>query len=596
VFSALAGGFTDLYLFDLASGGLRQLTDDAPADLHPAWSHDGRTIAFATERFSSDLATLRFGRPQLALLDLGSNSVRQVDVGEIRAQLSPNWSLDDGALYFVGDSGEMANVFRVTLADSSATTSAVNTVEQLTSVPTGVSGVTPTSPALSVASSTPVAAYTVYAEGRTQLVVFDASIAGTPARAASGIERQPATPGDSVEARGLIDRLRADQRTGLPDLSGFAQRKYSSRLSLEAIGQPYMSTGGGPFGTFARAGGAALFGDMLGERRLGAAVQIGSHVRDAAFELRFLNQERRWNWGAVAELQPGLWRYRRNQTIEHDGEAALLKQADYLQRMQLRTAALLAYPFNRGLRVELTGGVRHERYQRELRSNITSAATGRVLAADSVTSSGGEPTTVAELSAALVHDTTVFGMTGPLIGSRYRFEVAPAVGKLSYTRVVADYRRYLMPVRPYSVAIRGLHVARYGRDSDDPRLVSNYLGSNNLVRGYQLDVRYCPADPARVCGDELLGSRVLVSNVEFRVPVWGIVSRRLEYGRVPADAFVFADSGLVWSSRKGANAIRSVGAGIRLNAGGLPFEFVMIRALDGPPQGWQPQFGFRVGF
>jgi outer membrane protein assembly factor BamA len=335
---------------------------------------------------------------------------------------------------------------------------------------------------------------------------------------------------------------------------------------------------------------------MLGERRLGAAVQIGSNIRDAAFELRFLNQERRWNWGAVAELQPGLWRYRRNQTIEHDGEAALLKQADYLQRMQLRTAALLAYPFNRGLRVELTGGVRHERYQRELRSNITSAATGRVLAADSVTSSGGEPTTVAELSAALVHDTTVFGMTGPLIGSRYRFEVAPAVGKLSYTRVVADYRRYLMPVRPYSVAIRGLHVARYGRDSDDPRLVSNYLGSNNLVRGYQLDVRYCPADPARVCGDELLGSRVLVSNVEFRVPVWGVVSRRLEYGRVPADAFVFADSGLVWSSRKRANAISSVGAGIRLNAGGLPFEFVMIRALDGPPQGWQPQFGFRVGF
>ena len=54
-FSALAGGFTDLYVCDVATGKLRQLTDDAFADLQPAWSHDGRTIAFVTERFSSDL-------------------------------------------------------------------------------------------------------------------------------------------------------------------------------------------------------------------------------------------------------------------------------------------------------------------------------------------------------------------------------------------------------------------------------------------------------------------------------------------------------------------------------------------------------------
>ena len=99
--------------------------------------------------------------------------------------------------------------------------------------------------------------------------------------------------------------------------------------------------------------------------------------------------------------------------IEHDGAPALLKQTDYLQRMQLRAAGLLAYPFNRGLRVELSGGVRHAMYHRELRSQISSSATGRVLASESVTPPGGVPTTVAEVGAALVHDTTVFGATGP---------------------------------------------------------------------------------------------------------------------------------------------------------------------------------------
>ena len=111
-----------------------------------------------------------------------------------------------------------------------------------------------------------------------------------------------------------------------------ASRDYTPRLSLEGMGQPYLSSGGGPFGTFVRGGGALFFGDMLGERRVGAAVQIGNRMRDAAFMLRYLNQERRWNWGALAELEPSVIRYRRSEAIEYEGQPALLQQADYLQR------------------------------------------------------------------------------------------------------------------------------------------------------------------------------------------------------------------------------------------------------------------------
>jgi outer membrane protein assembly factor BamA len=107
-----------------------------------------------------------------------------------------------------------------------------------------------------------------------------------------------------------------------------------------------------------------------------------------------------------------------------------------------------------------------------------------------------------------------------------------------------------------------------------------------------------------MCGDELLGSRVLVGNVELRFPIWGVWSGRLDYGRIPADAFLFADSGLVWSGSapagsdlgRHANGISSIGGGVRVNAGGLPFEIAAIRALDGARPGWQTDFGFRVGF
>ena len=122
------------------------------------------------------------------------------------------------------------------------------------------------------------------------------------------------------------------------------------------------------------------------------------------------------------------------------------------------------------------------------------------------------------------------------------------------------------------------------------------------MRGHRQDLRYCRPDATRVCGDDLLGSRLLVGNVEVRVPLWGIRSRQLDYGMIPADAFVFADGGRVWTgpgsrhAGPGATIISSFGGGVRVNALGFPLELAAIRALDGPRPRWQFDLGFRVGF
>ncbi len=231
-------------------------------------------------------------------------------------------------------------------------------------------------------------------------------------------------------------------------------------------------------------------------------------------------------------------------------------QTEYFQRLQVRGAALVAYPFSRGLRVEMFAGVRHATYHRDQRLQISSAATGRVLESDHVETSGGAPTTVAEAGAALVRDTAVFGPTGPLTGSRYRLEVAPAAGQLSYTTVMADVRRYLMPVRPFTLAMRMVHSARYGADDGDPRLLPSYLGSSSFVRGHHQDLQYCRPDTTRVCGDDLLGNRLLVGNLEVRFPIWALLARQNEYGDIPIDGFMFADAGIVSGS-----GIRDPGTG-----------------------------------
>ena len=160
---------------------------------------------------------------------------------------------------------------------------------------------------------------------------------------------------------------------------------------------------------------------------------------------------------------------------------------------------------------------------------------------------------------------------------------------------MADVRRYLMPVRPFTMAMRVVHSARYGADGSDPRLLSSYLGSSYFVRGHRQDLRYCRPDATRVCGDDLLGNRLLVGNLEVRFPIWGLLSRQIEYGMFPIDAFMFADGGMIRSGSgnrepgsRSDDDQQSIGGGIRVNAGGLPLE------VGGDPRARRPASALAV--
>jgi hypothetical protein len=100
-----------------------------------------------------------------------------------------------------------------------------------------------------------------------------------------------------------------------------------------------------------------------------------------------------------------------------------------------------------------------------------------------------------------------------------------------------------------------------------------------------------------------------IGNVELRVPVVGPFGRVSGATALPVDAIVFADGGAFWSAptpsliaslastgATPAHTLRSVGAGVRLNAGGFVFEFDGARTLDQQPRGWTFVVNFRPGF
>src|SRR4029079_1287754 len=177
-FTGMSRGLTDLYVYYLDASRLQRLTNDPFADLQPAWSPDGKHIAFATDRFSSNLTALSIGDYRLATIDLESGRIEQVRPFTRGKNLNPQWTPDGRSLMFLSDRDGIPNLYRVGLATGQ--------LEQLTHVATGLSGITSTSPALSVAEKTGTAAFSVYSDGKYSIHVLPPAEPSTTAATPAG--------------------------------------------------------------------------------------------------------------------------------------------------------------------------------------------------------------------------------------------------------------------------------------------------------------------------------------------------------------------------------------------------------------------------
>jgi hypothetical protein len=386
-------------------------------------------------------------------------------------------------------------------------------------------------------------------------------------------------------------------------------RTYEPRLSLEGIGSPYFSAGSGPLGGYVSGGASMLFGDLLGDHQLLTAAYVSSRFDESAFGAMYINRVSRWNWGLSIDQSPDQRIRNVSAGLDPDREHVVTRTRERLLWITRRLGAFAAYPLNRSQRIEVSGGVRTISFTREQRIEQLSTRSGMIIDVDSSPLPSAPVVGIAEAAVALVGDSAILGATGPMLGERYRVQVTWNVGGLDYTSLLADYRRYVMPVRPYTVAVRVVHSGRYGGDAGDFRLRDAYVGSPALVRGYgPTDVvrSDCPSGSA-VCPalNTLLASRVVVGKLELRVPLWSAMTgaTRVRYGVLPVDAFVFADAGAGWGGEQrfgpgGSDGqfVRSAGFGVRANLFGLVLETAAVKPLDLRRHGWSFGVSLRQGF
>jgi len=329
------------------------------------------------------------------------------------------------------------------------------------------------------------------------------------------------------------------------------------------------------------------------------------------------------NWGAVMQRIPyiigGYYNYYFDGEGRVAGEPAWIEQEELIRQINWEAAAFASYPFNQVRRVELNAGARYIQFNDTVYTRAYSYYTDMLIMDDKTSLEVPKGLALGYVTGSLVYDSGLFGATSPILGQSYILQVQPSFGSINYGAFMADFRKYIMPVRPFTLAFRALHYGRYGKGGEDSRLWPLYLGYWDLVRGYESFTQEEYQNGGDFNMDRLYGSKMLLANFEIRFPLLRVLGLgKGFYGAWPIEFYGFYDIGLAWWDKYNSNnyylsttddprpwfvsggsrkPISSVGAGLRTNVFGFLIIGVhYVYPFDRPQRGWHFQLSISPGF
>lgn len=293
-----------------------------------------------------------------------------------------------------------------------------------------------------------------------------------------------------------------------------------------------------------------IFSDMLGNNQLYSSLALNGEIYDFGGQVAYVNQKSKVKWGGAVSHIP----YRAGNmfmTLDSLGEGeekfpVYNLVLDYMRMFEDNISAFAYYPISQTRRIESSFSMSWYYYRID-RYNNYYTLDGLSIGSTRRKMDSPEGGNYQLMSLAYVEDNSYFAMTSPFQGHRLRYQVEKYFGMVDFFTALADYRKYFY-IKPFSLAFRGYHYGRYGGKTGD--IVSPlYLGYPWLIRGYENISSNEGSDGLDVFDvSRLSGQRVLVGNVEFRLPLSGPERLALIKSKfILTDLNLFFDGGVAWS-------------------------------------------------
>jgi Tol biopolymer transport system component len=629
VVSALLHGRSDLWIVNAATGTCDRITDNAWDEKEPTWSPDGKRLTFASDRLAPVvLSPVRkpdgFGRYALFDMDLATHTTRFLldTSGDDHA---PAWSPDGRRLAFITDRSGASNLAVYDTRDS--------TITQLTDLTGGVQSVSwsrqndrlvfaafdrggydifsvqqPLSSESAFKQLRANSPGSVLSVDAARLPPAPDSSARMPRGALASAWPDSATAPDTTLAMGMGEghhggphgpfapvaaeppawnggafpspapmAVEADTvNAPLPEHTPLMERGGPFALADSVLGQqplPYrwhlapeaVQVGALAASSYGFAGSTQLaFSDFLGDHSLYFAGDVFSNsISDANALLLYNVLPHRLDWNV------GAFHFKNFYQASVTSLGEQLSSAKLFSERKFGALFGVSYPFDRFRRVEaqFTQMFVEEQFFNQL-------ITGDVINANH------ENRAVTAPSVTLVGDNSLFGEFGPVNGGRWNLTYTAAVplfpNALTYNTVTVDKRRYWDLSRGNSFAVRLLGGTSFGRNPQVFR-----VGGFSTLRGFPDFI--------------LEGTHLALGNFELRFPFisdLGVVGP-LPLGNLRMRGVLFMDVGEIWSDgtsprfwikdfsgRHLGDSNLSFGTGVRSWVLGLPMKLDVAWATD----------------
>ena len=562
---------SDIYIYSLTSKQLTNLTNDIFSDSDPAWSPDGRKVYFSSDRGDATAAEVGlideydYGQQDLYAVDVLTHDIDRITDWPNSSESSVVSSPDGKKVLFVSDRNGINNIYELELESRKfrPLTNSLSGVYQLSLSKDG------TKLAFSSLNNSGFNIFVMrnpferdMKTAELEATEFYKSLTSSSSMASVEVEDTvapaPVAAGaDTADLYGknvqidfssyvFNDALETDLPKDstiarMPSIANTVDEEGKHKVNKYKLNfSPDIIYGNAGYNTFYGVTGSTVmaFSDLLGDHQIVFVTNLLLDLKNSDYALQYLYLPERIDYGIAGF---------------HSARFVLLDNAinpfGYTSLYRFRTFGMMgsaSLPITKFQRIDF--GLSWYNISKENLDDILEPIQKR---------------TVLVPSLGYTHDTSLWGFTAPVNGTRYNVSVfgTPKLGRngLSFVNVTADYRTYLRLGRNYSIALRWAGGASFGGNPQKFIVggVDNWINrtfeGNTIPLENAEDYIFLQAGlPLRGFNyNAAIGSRYSLGNFEFRYPLFAFLQAGpLPIGLQSLGGAMFFDVGSAWNREK----------------------------------------------